>query len=104
MRALIAALASAAFCGVACVPASADTVRSCPGNHPLGGSGPIWYGDLSVRNLSCSTGHSLLRRASYRYPLPVVAGFTCRQVGTYGDGAIYRCVSEARAIRFSAGG
>jgi len=78
-------------------------VRSCPGNHPFGNTG-MWYGDMSARNMTCAAARRLLARGSYRHPVAVVPGFSCKHIGNYGDGGIFRCVSGRRAIRFSAGG
>jgi hypothetical protein len=82
---------------------AADTVRSCPGNRPLGNTG-VWYGDLSVRNMSCRRGRRVLRRARLRNGRILVSGWRCRLIGYYRDGGIFRCTRDRRAMRFSAGG
>jgi hypothetical protein len=82
---------------------SSDTVASCPGNRELGNTG-VYYGDLSVRNLSCRQGRRLLRTATLRSGGVRIRGYKCRLIGTYGDGGIYRCTRKHYALRFSAGG
>lgn len=102
---------------LACVPTSAssvpsqppsatpaDTVRDCPGNRKLGDTG-VYYGDLSVRNMTCGLGRNLLRRATLSDSgTPRIPGYRCRLIGTYPDGGIYRCTRKSRALRFEAGG
>lgn len=82
---------------------AADIVHSCPGNRKLGDTG-VYYGGLSVRNMSCRRGRELLRDATLRNGGVRVPGYKCRQIGTYGDGGIYRCTHKRYALRFSAGG
>ena len=43
-------------------PSALGAVRDCSGNRPLGQTG-AWYGDLSVRNLSCHRAQRALRGA-----------------------------------------
>lgn len=83
--------------------AHADVVKDCAGNRPLGQTG-AWYGDLSVRNMTCRRAHRLLRTARLVDGNVRVRRFSCRLIGTYGDGGIYRCTRGGKAMRFSAGG
>ncbi len=100
----VALCAWAAFpSGAALATTSADTVRSCSGNYPLG-STALWYGDLSVRNVTCRKGKRLLRSADYRGGNVRIRNWRCSLIGYYGDGGIYRCTNGGKAIRFSAGG
>ena len=85
------------------VRAAADVVRDCSGNRKLGRTG-VYYGDLSVRNISCRGAYRRLRSARLGSSGVVVPGWSCRQIGTYGDGGIYRCTRSRYAMRFSAGG
>jgi hypothetical protein len=83
---------------------AADVVRSCPGNHRLPNT-PVWYGDLSVRNMTCRRGRQSLHGARLTNSGHVgVAGWSCRLIGHYYDGGIFRCTRARRAMRFSAGG
>ena len=82
---------------------AADVVRSCQGNHRLGNTG-VWYGDLSVRNMTCRRGRRFVHGARLSNGGVVVAGWSCRLIGYYGDGGIFRCTRDRRAMRFSAGG
>ena len=83
---------------------SADVVKDCSGNRPYGNTG-AWYGDLSVRNITCRSARTLLRSARFtRRGKARVRGFSCSQIGTYGDGGIFRCTRGGKAMRFSAGG
>lgn len=95
-----------AFALLSAVPAgaAADTVVDCAGNRPLADTG-IWYGDLSVRNMSCRRGRRLLSQASLTSRGGVrVPRYRCRLIGHYGDGGIFRCTRMQYALRFSAGG
>lgn len=82
---------------------AADAVRTCPGNRELGDTG-VYYGNLSVRNISCRQGRRLLQDASLRNGGIRIRRYRCRLIGTYGDGGIYRCTRKHHALRFSAGG
>ncbi len=83
---------------------SADVVRSCSGNYRFGDT-DIWYGDLSVRNMTCRRGKIIIKRNGYlKHGKAKVAGWRCRLIGYYGDGGIYRCTRGDTAMRFSAGG
>ena len=83
---------------------AADTVVSCPGNRRLGTTF-VYYGDLSVRNMSCRRGRRLLRAARLTRSGGVrIERYRCRLIGTYGDGGIFRCVRGRYALRFKAGG
>jgi hypothetical protein len=82
--------------------ASAADVRDCPGS---GRFDVAYYGSLSVRNMTCRRGRRLLstgyltRRGAARIPR-----YRCRRIGSYGDGAIYRCTRSIYALRVSIGG
>ena len=78
-------------------------VHDCSSNRPLGQTG-AWYGDMSVRNLSCYRGQRALRGAWFSQGGVRVRGWSCYQLGTYGDGGIFRCVRGSSAMRFAAGG
>jgi len=95
MLAILSALAAA--------PSALAAVRDCPGNRPLAQTG-AWYGDMSVRNLSCHRARGALRGAWFSQGGVRVRGWSCYQIGTYSDGAIFLCVRGSRAVRFSAGG
>jgi len=88
---------------LAAAPSALGAVRDCPGNRPLGQTG-AWYGDMSVRNLSCHRARRALRGSWFSRGGMRVRGWSCYQIGTYGDGAIFRFFRGSRAMRFSAGG
>jgi hypothetical protein len=103
--ALAALLISMALVVLALIaaPGALGAVRDCSGNRPLGQTG-AWYGDMSVRNLSCHRAQRALRGAWFSQGGVRVRGWSCYQIGTYGDGVIFRCVRGSKAMRFSAGG
>lgn len=85
--------------------AAADVVKDCPQaeGRAFGKTG-AYYGDLSVRNISCRTGMKSLQTARFTDRNVRVRGYACTQIGTYQDGGIFRCTAGRRALRFSAGG
>jgi hypothetical protein len=100
---LLAGVQAAAAAAPSRVSAAADTVRDCPGNRRLGHT-IVYYGDLSVRNMACASGRRALRRARLRNGGVAVPGWSCRMIGTYSDGGIFRCTRGGKAMRFKAGG
>jgi hypothetical protein len=61
LAALLTSVALAVLALTAAPPAL-GAVRDCSGNRPLGQTG-AWYGDMSVRNLSCHRAQRALRGA-----------------------------------------
>ena len=82
-----------------------DVVRDCPQaeGRKFGNTG-AYYGDLSVRNISCRTGMRVLRTGRFVNGKARLRGYRCSMIGTYSDGGIFRCTAGNRALRFSAGG
>lgn len=100
----VLALAAAAGPANAAHSLRADTVVTCGGNHPLANTG-VWYGDMSVRNMSCRRGRRLLAKGSLtRRGRIRIPRYDCKLIGYYGDGGNYRCTRGRYALRFSAGG
>ena len=97
----LASLPDDSFSGVPVVRTA--VVRDCPGNRPLARTG-AWYGDLSVRNMSCRRARRALGTARFRGRRIVIRGWSCKTIGYYQDGGIFRCTQYSDAMRFSAGG
>lgn len=102
------ALVMVAALGALALPASAgaaDVVRDCPqGEGRMFGNTGAYYGDLSVRNITCATGLRLMRTGRFVNGKARIRGYRCSTIGTYGDGGIFRCTAGRRALRFKAGG
>jgi hypothetical protein len=62
---------------------------------------------VSVRNISCAA--ALRRIGQVRYigfgaRIARLTGWSCKTVGTYAEGATFRCSRHAQAFRWTAGG
>jgi len=96
-------------CSFFCLPgwaSAADRVKSCPGLEGKETKAIGSIGDVSVRNMTCDRARVALQTTAYldRRGKMRVYGYACSQIGTYGDGGIFRCTKGKTAVRFSAGG